>query len=951
MALTPGALVEIKGMRPQDISAGFRVRQASPEKPGAAINGAWAQLVEFQSDAGKWLLSTFDGIHIGVGASFLTPLSADQLSDFDLVLGPAPVGDASAEHLATCLGTKGYAVVRNIVQEGAGDEMLEVARRLDDNGHFARFAWEFERGYFGVDGTAKAVQLGFSAGTAPEYVKGTALEQADKSMETVCDMLTGFAEELLGFVVHSRSDMILRMPLAEENEDQYPPGDFDDKEAEDFMHMMYRKKVTAIQFAGPSSGSMTLLPQRELLPEVQLSAEPHTTIIIAASFYDYTYEPGDKTLAMQCFYLRPPTLCQAPENAPVCGVEHLHKLETAGGPPPPAGAHISVDSMYCRYGGSSDGYEQYWLSLGKAGTDAVSHIPEQRWDHSLYYDPDNVPSSGGRCYTRHGCFGVDHIDMFDCRFFDISPNEAKLMSPIQRQVMEVSYMALSSGGYQKADLMRKPAGIGHFVGCDKDDWMTMSYAEPAIAKMMSGGFAATAATPSIVSNRFSFSLNLKGPSMTIDTACSSSLVSTHVAKFHLRDDNDVLEAAIVNGTNLLLHPGAFCACAGAGMISAQGRCFTFNSTADGYLRGELSGAMCLKRKQYDEASFALLSGSQVNQDGRSASLTAPNGPSQEKCILASLKDSNVARSDVGIFECHGTGTPLGDPIETGSMKKVLNTGDRSTPLVVGSSKSNIGHGEGGAGLAGFLKCCLQVTHVEGAPNAHLHSLNPHINMDAFPSMILSESTEMIADSAYAGVSSFGFGGTNSHCQAWGKNVFTTRGLSQQSPQSLFHKHLAKAPHAEIIVNGDDVRDWETTGVHPEARPGARYRVEIDEHGIATWEPEDEEEDYFESIYVRGSHNSWTPEVLARHEEIEGLHTGTITVGRSGSVQFQVIADEDEGMVFHPGTHDCTSKAAPVLGPEQATKDKCWLLRGRPNQTFRIEFYERCGHTSLVWLEQ
>merc|ERR1711879_720244 len=235
----------------------------------------------------------------------------------------------------------------------------------------------------------------------------------------------------------------------------------------------------------------------------------------------------------------------------------------------------------------------------------------------------------------------------------------------------------------------------------------------------------------------------------------------------------------------------------------------------------------------------------------SASLTAPNGPAQEKCFRAVLKECALTPTEVDCFECHGTGTSLGDPIEVGSFRKVMSVTPRSEPLVITSSKSNVAHSEGGAGFCGFFKCLLQVAHCEGASNVHLRVKNPHLDMEGFPCQMLSESVVMRDDAAYSGVSSFGFGGTNAHAEAWGKNIFTTRGSLCQDPTTVFQKKLANAPAPEITMNGDDVTEWETTGLDPRAEPGQKWKVSLDEDGVATWEKDDDDAlDFGDEFFLR-----------------------------------------------------------------------------------------------------
>mmetsp|Transcript_33206 Transcript_33206/g.60146 ORF Transcript_33206/g.60146 Transcript_33206/m.60146 type:complete len:946 (+) Transcript_33206:81-2918(+) len=944
MAFLAGMLVEISGLKEK-----AKPVLGSPAEGLDAIdmNGVQAQLVQYDRSIKKWIAATFGGQMITIDEKYMRPCASDDLSGYDFVLGPKSDYDLSGQAITQALSTKGYALVRMLVAEEDSADMLAVAQRLEEDDQFSRLAIEFERGYLGEEGNAKTVHIGLQSAETPDYIKRSPLKQMDDNFGQICNMLGRYSEEALGFDVYSRTDLLLRMPLLDSEEDKYPPADIDDGDAEGFLHLMHRRRLTALQFVGPASGSLKLLPLKEGEEEVQLAAEPHTLLLLLSSRWEYSYEPKGKSLALQTFFLaEPPIYCL--EDEVQGNLEYLTGGSNSG-PPPPPGEQITIEAMHCRYGMMSDGRHQFWQAAAKASTDGLTEVPVTRWDHAPYFDPDN---QYGGSYTRHGCFGIEGVDLFDCKFFEISPMEAKGMDPCQRQVMEVSYMALLEGGYDKRSLQREPQNIGHFVGIDKDDWLCMSAA--GLLDTGGGACAAASAANAITSNRFSYSMNLKGASMTIDTACSSSLVCTHVSKLHLKyKDFDPMPASIVNGLNLMLIPGPFIGCCGAGMLSHEGRCFTFNSTADGYARGELCGALCFKHKQFDPktGSICCLAGTQSNQDGRSASLTAPNGPAQEKCIKAVLRECRLTPTEVDCIECHGTGTALGDPIEVGSFKKVMSATPRADPLVITSSKSNIAHGEGGAGLAGFFKCCLQVSNCEGAANIHLKVKNPHLDMEGFPCQILSESVIMREDACYAGVSSFGFGGTNAHGEAWGRNIMNSRGSVVADPVRLFERKLAKAPPAEITMNGDDVRDWETTGLDPGGKIGDRYMIELDEDGIATWEKVDEElVDWGDDFFIQGTFNGWDQDAMERSDAVMGLWTGEITIGSSGQEAFQIIADNDEEKVYCPDRPNCTSKAAPVQGPKTASKEKSWVIRGAPGDSFRIEFFQQEKKRSVLWVK-
>jgi acyl transferase domain-containing protein len=293
------------------------------------------------------------------------------------------------------------------------------------------------------------------------------------------------------------------------------------------------------------------------------------------------------------------------------------------------------------------------------------------------------------------------------------------------------------------------------------DWAHMHTEEKIADPYFGAGSAA-----SITSNRISYLLGLTGPSMTLDTACSSSLVAVDLAVEKLR--SGVCSAALVGGVNVMLSHRSFVGCCSAKMLSFKGRCATFDASADGYCRGEGVGAVVLKRMKDAQADgnqiLAIIRGTAVNQDGRSASLTAPNGLAQEAVIKRALEIAGLKGSDMDYIECHGTGTGLGDPIEVGALKNVLNA-QRKKPVVLGAVKTNIGHLEGAAGVVGLIKAIEVLRHRRVPGNVHFKTLNPKIDLGDFPAIISNQpiALELNAQrTIIAGVSSFGFGGTNAH---------------------------------------------------------------------------------------------------------------------------------------------------------------------------------------------
>ncbi|MBV8882827.1 MAG: AMP-binding protein, partial [Chroococcidiopsidaceae cyanobacterium CP_BM_RX_35] len=417
---------------------------------------------------------------------------------------------------------------------------------------------------------------------------------------------------------------------------------------------------------------------------------------------------------------------------------------------------IAIIGLGCRFPGAKNPVA-FWKLLHD-GVDAIKEVPLSRWDINAFYDP--TPATAGKMNTGWGGF-LEQVDRFDPQFFGIPPREAQSMDPQQRLLLEVSWEALESAGQPPEQLAGSQTGV--FIGISNYDYSHLQFKHTVGLDAYSG----TGSAISIIANRLSYFLDLRGPSWAVDTACSSSLVAVHQAIVSLRQGE--CQLAIAGGVNLILTPQPTIIFSQARMMAADGRCKAFDASADGYVRGEGCGVVVLKRLsdalRNGDHIQAVIRGSAVNQDGRSNSLTAPNGPSQQSVIRRALKNAGVTPAQISYVEAHGTGTSLGDPIEVNSLKEVLMAGrEREQPAWIGSVKTNIGHLEAAAGIAGLIKVVLSLQHEEIPPQLHLKQLNPYIDLEATPLSIPTKHQKWLRGnkSRLAGVSSFGFGGTNAH---------------------------------------------------------------------------------------------------------------------------------------------------------------------------------------------
>ena len=391
------------------------------------------------------------------------------------------------------------------------------------------------------------------------------------------------------------------------------------------------------------------------------------------------------------------------------------------------------------------------------GVDAIGEIPAERWKLDDWFDAD--PDAPGKMTTRQGGF-IGEVDRFDAEFFGIAPREAASMDPQQRLALELAWQALEDAGLAPQRLAGSRTGV--YLGIANADYGRALFARPQhIDPYYSSGNAY-----SVASGRIAYLLGLQGPAVSIDTACSSSLVALHLACQGLRHGD--CDLTLVGGVNLILTPEINVNFSKAGMMAPDGRCKTFDAAADGYVRGEGGVMIVLRRLRDAQAAgdrvLAVVRGSAINQDGRSNGLTAPNGPAQEAVLQAALQAAGVAPHEVGYVETHGTGTSLGDPIEVNALANVMGVGrDAATPLAIGSLKTNIGHLEAAAGLAGLAKAVLVLQRREIPPHLHLTTPNPYIEWTRTAIIVPTTATPWPSHGLrIAGVSSFGFSGTNAH---------------------------------------------------------------------------------------------------------------------------------------------------------------------------------------------
>ncbi|MFG0265893.1 MAG: type I polyketide synthase [Rhodopirellula sp. JB055] len=434
--------------------------------------------------------------------------------------------------------------------------------------------------------------------------------------------------------------------------------------------------------------------------------------------------------------------------------------KTAGSQPKTATPEpIAIVGVSCRFPGAPD-LDAYWKVISE-GIDATAEIPPERWDVDSLYDPTG--QKAGRMSVRRAGM-IDNIDQFDPKFFGISPREAARMDPQQRLLLEVSWEAFEIAGIPVSSLAGTP--VGAYVGIGGTDYSKVPSTYDGYYQYIDA-HVGTGNALSIAANRLSYIMDLRGPSMAIDTACSSSTMAIHLAVQSLRAGE--CDAALAGGVNAILTPETTIAFSKARMLSPDGQCRPFDADANGYVRGEGCGMLVLKRLSDAERDgdpiWGTILASATNQDGRTSGITAPNGVSQQAVIRSALREAGLPAARINYVEAHGTGTPLGDPIEVDALTQVFSGKPGvDPPCYVTSVKANVGHMETVSGVAGIIKLLLMMRHQTIPGQLHLKKLNPRMTLKRSRVVIPAQSPPWPVDGEplIAGVSSFGFGGANTH---------------------------------------------------------------------------------------------------------------------------------------------------------------------------------------------
>mmetsp|Transcript_19000 Transcript_19000/g.44339 ORF Transcript_19000/g.44339 Transcript_19000/m.44339 type:complete len:954 (+) Transcript_19000:72-2933(+) len=913
----------------------------------AALNGVIGQVQDVLPDENECLVvptSTGEPVRAKLQAVREADCPAVQMNladgHLDFLLGPASNAASINEAMTKALTDKGFCAIR-VLQSSSGVEQAaaEISEAAKDKRSFGRLASEVEEGYLGRGGRARVTWLG---GADTTSVAST-LSSYDNSLSIIAELLQSVCESFSGKMVTERTAAMVCVTLPAAMEDEFPSTRATSQELLEFYSTWTRGVLRLILFLGPEPGTVVLTrkpnsAQRSIAEECVFEAPASTLLILREDCYEYALE---EPIEGECVYMQTFLLEPAAEwnlDGEFTGDTSIIR-PISDGPPPPDADLVAVCAVALQAGANMMDCKKEWTAYC-SGVDAHLEMPLARFEWHPYYTADMDNFIGGQqTFVKH--FSVQEgIELFDHRFFEVSLAEAASMDPMYRQVMEVSALCLAQVGIDKKSANKQATHATVSCGNDKKEWESI----PRPANVAVNNQLA------ILSNRVSYTFNLKGGNFVTDTACSSSLVATHLGKRNLLDKRfDPVAFHLGMGSGLTLSVFSFIHSCAAQMLSSSGRCLTFDATASGYNRGDGTGGMIIKAGEYRDERVALMRGSEIGQDGRSASMSAPNGPAQEKCCWGAIKEARMTPPESTVWECHGTATALGDPIEVGAVRRVQIKYARAEPLMIASGKSNLGHLEGSAAIIAMCKCAMVCYHTAAAPTVHFRVLNAHLEHAAFDAFFSTEVVPYRYNTGHCQVSSFGVGGTNGHCIFWGEHV-----LDEDEDTGAKLLSTVQREAGKVIVDGPNPEKWHYFGPDIKVTPGSKEpkwtaiveRDLVDRKVVVRWEhaaitaadgkggeqPALPESAEFYAIV--GNFNGWNAEPMISGTT-SGLWYINVEVPREGDLFFRLLEDGDPSKTLGPEEDYCERKSAKVIGPKPDLATS-WKVLGEPGLLMCIE---------------
>lgn len=826
-------------------------------------------------------------------------------------LGGCPP-EVSGREIVGVLRLKGFCVVEPGLEPG----LLEEARG-ELRGQALEERWQrphrlVQAGLLGPEGSATIAELDSPEVDEEARTDGQALARLDARINELGLDMEEALESVLGIQCSHRTMAVAH--LVGEPEDGRAP--LAEREAQKWLGLFIRHRVMVLVFLGPTTGTLELKPYDTQETEVhEIVTTPGMIVVLRPDLLSHRHFAPGRCAALSTFFVeghlskRPPrggwrftpeaealnawcvqrmqALRRELKDDSVWDLDIPRDWQTSMNHLFFKGQMIAVRGAAFKVPGC-DVPEDFW-KISTTGPDLVTSVPLRRWDHALVYDADLESWRQYKTCCSHAAF-VDGIELFDCRMFGMTPNEAKSMDPHQRLILEVGYSSLHNMGMRKNTLVNTNCGV--YVGCGNTEWNMTD------KELDFGAFGATGGALSISSGRFSFTLGLKGPSMTLDTEGSSGATAVFLGAESLqrKGRGAASSMACAIAAHLLLTPIWWPSQSASGWLSPTGRCLTFDASADGYVRSDGVAAVGLRPQHQvvdgrvvpegaEQPCIGSIAGAMMNNNGCGASLAAPHGPSEQEAIAEAIRSAGVSPLDVDSVEAHATGAVLSDAVEVGSIARGHRSEQHPDPVAVSSVKSSVGNQVEVGGITGFIKTLYAMQWGTMTPSVHLMRANPHMDLFSQPCGIGSECLDYKSPQTFAGVLSRGFGGSNVYLLAWGE-------LDEQ-----------KAPPLPPPPAKEAIQYWPGGGgsLDAAAQPAQAYRV------VGTW-------------------SQWRE---AHRMEAEGDDTFgfTVTLGENRWEQFQIWLDGDPARALHPGAEKAP-KETPVYGPEEEAHGLNWLIDGR-----------------------
>lgn len=828
-----------------------------------------------------------------------------------------------------CLRVKGFCVIGDAINE----QLLSDTSRDIDAANWYRPALLVQDGLLGPEGSARVARLpsvDFAKSGSTTYDGVTGI---DYTMWKLVEAIGPYQEDL-GLRCSGRSVGFLHQATDPDMDEV----DLTDEEASEWCSLFTCRKIMVMVILGPEAGTLEMQPYDDECNSAEITCVPGMMVVLRTDQLAFKfYSQRQTTYVATAFMLQSDVLRM-----------HRNKLEEHLTPPareldnwiesrlkeikeqepdevdfnntsgvPRNFIHAANRTWFKRQTTAVRGAaarhpvtwepEVFFLGL-IAGSDTVIEVPFLRWDHSTIYDASETAwqQFPPKTNCRHASF-VDGVDLFDNKVFGLSLAEVKGMDPGQRLVLEVTYDALHRSGMKKSTLINSTCGM--YVGTSNSEWnMAERSADVGI-------YGATGGAPSITAGRLSFCLGCKGASLAVDTEAASGLSSVFWAceSVEKKGSGFIQDLACAIGVHLCLAKAWWPAHSAAGFLSPAGRCFTFDSSARGHVRSEAVGTVVVRCRdllvdgeEVSDDSLPLVGtivGGSTSNSGRSANMTAPSGPAEQANLIEACRKSGIMPFDVDVIECHGSGRMIPDAVEVSSCAKALRNIDPASlqenpeMLQLCSMKTNTGNSIETSGISSLIKTMHSIRWGIVAPNTHLRQLNPHIDIHNHPSLLMGvEPCEQRNSAVFAGVSSYGFGGTNVHIHCYG-GVDEEMRPPPEPTSSEFRPRLSFWPGG-----GGDLGSMN--------RPKRGFFI------IGTW-------------------TNWS-EVEQMEEEGDGVFGYTLTLGANRWEQFQLLIDGTDNKILHPQKFQAP-KGTEVFGPvklDEVKRNSTWYLDAREKDSSR-----------------